>query len=705
MHEVRSIEELLKQVWRGEIMLPEFQRGYVWTREQVRGLVQSLYRKHPTGHLLIWRTYKPSLVRGTSTARDGHSLLLLDGQQRLTTLFVLFNGKAPPFYEGESLFFDLYFNMQTGEFRFWQNSLMGNNPAWIGLHEFLKVGLNGLLERLNQLDEDRRGVIQDNLSNLSRLDQIRNYTYTVDQVSGEEFGVNEVVDIFNRVNKAGTPLTKADLALAHVCSIWPEARAELRDFQAAMAGHGFEMDFNFLVRCLAGVSTGSVLLEGSFLKTPASTLQTAWKEMQPAFENLLNILRHEAYIDNVSDLPTSNVLIPTTVFLARNGGQFPTDAVKKRFIRWFFLAGLWQRYSGAAESTLQHDVALVAGRDLDPTPELEATIVRDRGRVTLEASDLNGAGISTAVARLSHIVARAHDARDWFTGIRLYDKMVGKSNGQERHHIFPKAVLAKVGFESGVDTKLINELANRAILTQPPARLTRSSLPSDYLPAIEENQPGALRAQSVPRDRKLWDPENYLDFLAARRRLLAEAMNTFIESWDTGDDAGGTDEQTVRCLMAGGENETLEFKSSLRWDRHENRVNKELEKVVVKTLAGFLNGKGGTLLLGVDDASVAVGLAVDYGTLRKQNRDGFELHLQQIVARDLGEAASSYLMVTFHEIDGQDICQITVEPSEHPIYVADPKAAVFYLRTGNATKALPVPETVKYVQRRWGRVA
>lgn len=133
MHEVKSTQDLLNQISRDEILLPEFQRGYVWNRDQVRGLMQSLYRKHPTGHLLIWRTYKPSLVRGGETARDGHSLLLLDGQQRLTTLWVLFKGKAPRFYEGESLFFDLHFNMQTQEFRFWQKSQMENNPAWIGV--------------------------------------------------------------------------------------------------------------------------------------------------------------------------------------------------------------------------------------------------------------------------------------------------------------------------------------------------------------------------------------------------------------------------------------------------------------------------------------------------------------------------------------------------------------------------------------------
>jgi len=384
MHEVRSIQELLNQIRHSEILLPEFQREYVWSRDQVRGLIQSLYRKHPTGHLLIWKTYKPTQIRGSKAHKNGHSLLLLDGQQRLTCLHVLFEGKAPPFYEGEPLFFDLYFNIQTGEFRFWQKTIMDKNPVWISVHKFLQQGLNGMLAKLEQLDEERRTIIQQNLGRLSQLDLIRDYTYTVDQVSGEEFTVEEVVNIFNRVNSAGTSLTKADLALAHICSIWPEARQEMRTFQSAMRGHGFGVDFNFMVRCLAGVSIGSVMLEGAFLHVPAKDLKAGWQKMKTAFEHLINVLRHEAFVDDLRDLPTNYVLVPITVYLARQEGAFPTDAIKCRFIRWMYLAGIWARYSGSTESKLQQDVAFVAGRDLDPTPELESEILRERGRVHLK---------------------------------------------------------------------------------------------------------------------------------------------------------------------------------------------------------------------------------------------------------------------------------------------------------------------------------
>ena len=700
MHEVKSIQDLLSQIGHGEILLPEFQRGYVWNRDQVRGLMQSLYRKHPTGHLLTWRTYKPSLVRGAQSTSNGHSLLLLDGQQRLTTLYVLFEGKAPRFYEGESLYFDLHFNMQTEEFRFYQSSRMENNPAWIGVHEVLREGLTTLLERIEQLNEDRRTIIQQNLARLSRLDAVRNYTYTVDQVSGDEFSVDQVVDIFNRVNSQGTPLTKADLALAHICSIWPEARAELRAFSLKMKEFGFGVQLSFLVRCMAGVATGSIVLEGTFMRTPAAELKSAWQEMQPAFEHLVGVLRHEASIGNLSDLPTDNVLVPVAIFLARHGGTFPSETIKRRFIRWLYLAGLWARYSGATETKLQQDVALVADSDLDPTHELEAAILRERGRVSLEEGDLDRARINSAVALLSQVVARSRDARDWFTGIPIYDPAVGKSHGGERHHIFPKTVLKSAGI---TDQTRINAVANRAILGQKPSLAHRRSSPADYLRAIDESQPGALQAQSVPMDSELWAPEQFLDFLAARRRLLAKAMNEFIESWIPEVEPGAMDEHGVRHLIADGENKRVEFKSSLRWDMDEGKVNKVLENVVVKTIAGFLNTEGGTLLIGVDNTGDAIGLAGDYGTLNGQSRDAFELHLQQIVARDLGEALSaSYLTVNFHKIDGEDICQITVDPSDQPVYVENSNQALFYVRNGNLTRALPVDETVRYVQHRWG---
>ena len=121
----------------------------------------------------------------------------------------------------------------------------------------------------------------------------------------------------------------------------------------------------------------------------------------------------------------------------------------------------------------------------------------------------------------------------------------------------------------------------------------------------------------------------------------------------------------------------------------------------MKTLAGFSNWRGGTLLIGVNDFGIAVGLAARYRTIGKMVRDGFGLHLGNLIAEKVGEAKSSYLTVTFRNIDGKGICRVTAGPSGDPIYVKDcrGKENVLYLRTGNGTGPLPVDEAVKYLQR------
>ena len=699
-----TIQELVAQIRADEIVLPEFQRGYVWTRDQVRKFALALYKRYPTGHLLIWKTTKPGGVRGATSKTGQYSQLLLDGQQRLTTLYVFFEGVPPPFYDGEKLFFELYFNVQTEEFRFWQKTLMEGNPAWISVQFFLKEGLNKLLDRLDKMSELEKALVQNNLARFNRLDSIRNYPYQVDFLTSEELTVKDVVEIFNEVNSAGTPLTKADLALAHVCTVWPEARMVLRDFSAAMGSNGFGVDLDFLVRCIAAVASGSVLLEGSFYRVGEEDLKAAWKKVAASFEYLVNVLRHEAYVDNLHDLPTRSVLLPITVYLARTGTSFRSATQQARFIRWMFLAGIWARYSGATESTLQKDVSLLDKPD--PTIALEEAILSERGRLALESRDILGKGAATAVSKMSYIVARANNAKDWFSGHSLYKKATGKSNGLEEHHIFPRAVLYKSGYDTTRDRRIVNEVANRAFLTKPASQKIKAAKPSSYLPLVQKLYPGALQAQSVPMDPELWEVENYQGFLVARSRLLAAQINAFLESLIPTDEI--IDRDRIPELISKGESNTLEFKSSLRWAIPQGGIEKAtpggiekaLEKAVIKTIAGFLNAQGGTLLIGVADEGTVLGLEGDYHSLH--DRDGFELHLRRIISNAAGEAIHAFLTVTFHDIGDKDICQVVAQPSDHPVYVESGNETIFYLRVGNATNALPVDQTVKYVATRWG---
>ena len=159
--------------------------------------------------------------------------------------------------------------------------------------------------------------------------------------------------------------------------------------------------------------------------------------------------------------------------------------------------------------------------------------------------------------------------------------------------------------------------------------------------------------------------------------------------------------EDIRSLIAGGESETVEFKQSLRWDYALERVNKGLGFTVVKTLAGFLNGEGGTLLIGISDAGTIEGIDKDYSTLKHPDRDGFQQYIMQLIDCHCGADICPFIHTIFHGLEDRDVARIFIEPSPHPVYVSHEDKSHFYLRAGNSTRSLGVEEALSYVSYRW----
>ena len=157
----------------------------------------------------------------------------------------------------------------------------------------------------------------------------------------------------------------------------------------------------------------------------------------------------------------------------------------------------------------------------------------------------------------------------------------------------------------------------------------------------------------------------------------------------------------LHTLIGQGESATLEFKSSFRWDLRENKVNRALEGVILKTLAGYMNGNGGTLLIGVSDDGSVLGLERDYKALKKQDRDGFEQALMTAVATKLGADACRAVQVVFSSVENKDVCRVIVAPMARPVYVKDGESPKLYVRTGVLTRELNVQEAVDYTTSRW----
>jgi hypothetical protein len=302
---------------------------------------------------------------------------------------------------------------------------------------------------------------------------------------------------------------------------------------------------------------------------------------------------------------------------------------------------MWTRYSGSTETKLNADVTALA--DPHPTERLRENIMRERGRIKVQPGDLERAGMVSSFYPMTYIVARERGAVDWLNGHPLYSKAAGAMFEVEAHHIFPSAVLYKSGYSSSdpVHKQLVNEIANLCFLTKGANIKIAAKDPLRYLKEVRDKFPGALEAQFVPMNEALWSIERFPEFLAERRRLIAEAINAFMEALIADEDAVDT---TIEDLIAQGESVRVEYKGSLRWDYREKQVNKALTKSVVKTLAAFLNTDGGTLLIGVMDDGVIAGIESDFATLgTKGNRDGFELTVRNALKESLGGEVSPFV--------------------------------------------------------------
>ena len=154
-----------------------------------------------------------------------------------------------------------------------------------------------------------------------------------------------------------------------------------------------------------------------------------------------------------------------------------------------------------------------------------------------------------------------------------------------------------------------------------------------------------------------------------------------------------------------GESERLEFKSSARVNLRTGKRDDAMETITAKTVAAFLNSRGGTLLLGVDDEGRLIGLGPDYTTLRHEDADRYELFLRDLWRARLGANAAALPSLDFAPADeAGDVCRVTIPPSPVPVYLSGPKGKggrELWVRAGNSTQRLEVDDAVTYVAQRW----
>lgn len=531
-----KISTILDHIDSGHMALPEFQRGYVWNRDQVRGLFDSLYRRHPVGGLLVWATESRTADhRGSGPLVAGVVKLLLDGQQRITSLYGVIRGRPPQFFDGNTqAFTGLRFHLETEIFEFYQPIKMKDDPLWIDVTELMKHGTNGLGGFVNSLSAqpDLAQSVGEYVGRLSRLLGVADVDLHIEEVTGNDKTLDVVVDIFNRVNSGGTKLSKGDLALAKICADWPGARDEMKAKLKEWEDSNYRFNLDWLLRSVNTVLTGEAKFQYLHDKS-TEDVREALKRTITHIDQILNLIGGRLGLDH-DQVFFGRFGVPVLArFLEQrrlSGTGQMDEKVRDKLLFWYVQAAMWGRFSGSTESFIDQDLETLEGADGGLDKLLEQLRLW-HGGLRAEPGHFMGWSLGARFYPVLYMLTRMGESKDWGTGLALKSHLLGRMSKLEVHHIFPKAQLYKRKHKRPE----VNALANFCFLTKDTNLNISDRLPEEYFPKIEAAHPGALASQWIPNDPRLWRMENFRDFLEARKQLLAAELNRRMEDLLHGD--------------------------------------------------------------------------------------------------------------------------------------------------------------------------
>ena len=394
----------------------------------------------------------------------------------------------------------------------------------------------------------------------------------------------------------------------------------------------------------------------------------------------------------------------TLYLIGRTELRIDEHTLRKTIAQWFFMSAVTGRYTGSPESRMDSDLAMLRG--VTTANEFVAklsqacnvTLTTDFWNVTFPSE------LATAAARSPSLFAyeaalvllNAPVLFSTFSVSEMLDPATqGNRRSIERHHLFPRGHLTKLGI---TDRRDYNQIANFAYVEWGDNVRISDQSPADYLPSQSER----FSATDMSKMNKFhalpvgWENMDYGTFLARRRELMAQIVREGYERLSSGTRVADEPEPIdLEALIDGGESDLVEFKSTLRVSLHTGENDRRLEQAALKTLAGFLNRDGGTLVIGVADDGSPVGI----GTDRFENEDRMALHLTNIVNERMGANVWAYLHANFEDLEDDRVLVVRCEKSSAPIYVKDGNTERFFVRTGPATTELPVSSATEYIQR------
>jgi len=733
------VVSLIESIDRGEIGLPDIQRPFVWKNTKVRDLFDSMYRGYPVGYLLFWSN---AFTDGTRTIGiDGKqktpNLLIVDGQQRLTSLYAVMKGRPVRRQDFSQEPIEIAFSPLLERFEVADAAIKKDksfipniSEVWADgadIFDLAEAYLAGL-ETSRELTTDDRKRIR---KAINRLSSLTAFPFTALQLSAG-ISEEEVADVFVRVNSKGTPLNQADFILTLMSVFWDEGRAQLEQFcresrtpstgKPSPFNHFIQPDPDQLLRVSVGLGFKRARLQFVYSILRGKDLETGefseerrdrqFEVLREAQSKVLNLTHWHDYFKAITLsgrrggrlITSESTLVYCYVLYLIGRTELGLEEARLRTLiaRWFFMSGLTGRYTSSPESAMEYDLAML--REVKSAEEFERTLrkvcdsalTNDFWAITLPNELATSSTRSPSLFAYTAALALL-DARVLFSKQRVIDALDPSVHSNkaaaERHHLFPKGYLKTLGITEIRDT---NQIANFALVEWQDNIEISDKSPAEYLPDyLEHCSPTELVQMyywhALPDG---WEHMAYGDFLERRRELMARVIQDAYLTIDGAQPALRSEDMTLAEIIGNGETTTVEFKSALRRNLHTGEVDPRIELSCLKTIAGFLNTTGGTLIIGVADDGNPVGIDEDGFA----SEDKMNLHLRNIVTARLGPNAMTRILAHFDEHQGKRVMAVECLPMRSPVFVKDGNVERFYIRAGASTSELTASQTHEYVR-------
>lgn len=509
-----TIREVLDSVYRGQIRIPAFQRGFVWEPDRVAFLIDSIYKGYPFGSLLFWRT--------SERLRTEHKLgpfdlpepqadfpidYVLDGQQRVTSIFGVFQTELQGDSESwKDVFFDFQQVADVQETQFFALSPEEVNPD---RHFPLRAIFNTTeYRKLTRSMNDELALKIDAMQTIFREARIPVQTFRTDEKE-------KVAIIFERINRQGVPLDTLQLLSAWTWSEDFQLQAEFDELISELSDYGFteiSNDISLLLRCTAAILTGSSRPE-SLVQLNGAAVRERFSEVINGIRGALDFLENTFHLPTISALPFENSLIPLSVFFAssENKEVSVSDQQRQVLANWFWRSSFSGRYSAGVLRHLDADISEAKKLRLGQASRLAEIAVNISAEFFLKNKFL----ISSVNTKAFIALLAQNSPMNFVSGtpVNLRSKLQ-QYNRKEFHHLMPKAFLASSGQTQ------INEncLANFCFIARSDNRALGGKPPSVYRNQMASNTDAILQSHLCPN--ALFD-DNYEAFVTIRSDLLA----------------------------------------------------------------------------------------------------------------------------------------------------------------------------------------